>query len=149
MNGTSIEIRTRARAVLLRLFSQQRPCDPLPVKKTANKLLAAINFNYERSRQSRYHCACVQQDPVPTKAVLENTNIRGRGRKREETSSAHPHRGYPVQGGMCSAVRYVFIRSWRSCRTPRYDTESGKSCSGLTTSPPKHSLNMLREDLAK
>jgi hypothetical protein len=35
------------------------------------------------------------------------------------------------------------------CRIPRYDTEFGKSCSGLTTSPPKHSLNMSREGLAK
>lgn len=34
-------------------------------------------------------------------------------------------------------------------RTPRYDTESGKSCSGSTISPQKPSLNMLGEDLAK
>lgn len=35
------------------------------------------------------------------------------------------------------------------CRIPRYDTEFGKSCSGLTTCPPKHSLNMSREGPAK
>lgn len=84
---------------------------PLPVKKTA-KLLAANNFNYEQSSRSRYRCACVQQDPVPTEAVLENTNTRRRGRKREETSSSHPHRGYPVQGGMCSALCHWSLRGY-------------------------------------
>lgn len=128
---------------------------PCLSKLPANTLLAAIDFNYEQCRQSRYHCACVQQDLVPTKTVFENANIGGHGRKREETSSAHPHRGYPVQGGMFSALFRWSLRAVGSfahgdlCRTPRYDTESGKSCSGLMTSPPKHSLNMLREDLAK